>query len=86
MKSLKEMLHNKVVRFVHYNNGELVYTTECGFEFPVPIDDVGTAYMLNEDKAMLFMRWVRIAVLEHYKTQELKENAVNGQIKAERDS
>ena len=77
MKSLKEMLHNKVVRFVHYNNGVLTYTTECGFEFPVPIEDVGTAYMLNEDKAMLFMRWVRIAVLEHYKLQELKEDAAN---------
>jgi hypothetical protein len=29
------------------------------FEFPVPIADVGTATFLAEDKAILFMRYIR---------------------------
>ena len=29
------------------------------FEFPVPISDIGTATFLAEDKALLFMRYIR---------------------------
>lgn len=57
--SLKEMVKNKVVKFQYYKEGELWYITECGFLFPVPIDDVGTASMNVSDKAILFMRWIR---------------------------
>lgn len=57
--SIKDMVKNKKVTFLFYKTGELWYTTECGFEFPVPIDDVGTAAMNAEDKAILFMRWIR---------------------------
>ena len=56
---VKDMIKNKKVRFLYYREGELWYTTECGFEFPVPISDVGTASMNAEDKAILFMRWIR---------------------------
>jgi hypothetical protein len=38
---------------------ELWYVTECGFKFPVPIEDVGTGVFAAEDKAVLFMRWIR---------------------------
>jgi len=31
-------------------------------EFPVPVEDVGDATMLDEDRAMLFMRWIRAAI------------------------
>lgn len=59
MNDVKSMVSdNKRVRFVHYANGELWYSTECGFEFPVPISDTGTAIFLAEDRAMLFMRWI----------------------------
>lgn len=61
---IKDMVKNKKVTFVHYVDGDLWYTTECGFVFPVPISDVGKATMLNEDKAMLFMRWIK----KHIKT------------------
>jgi hypothetical protein len=47
------------VRFRSYREGELWYETECGFVFPVPIDDLGGATMLHEDKAILFMRYIR---------------------------
>jgi len=60
MLTLKEMVTTgKKVRFSFYRDKELWYVTEDGFEFPVPIDDVGTATFLVEDKAILFMRWIR---------------------------
>jgi hypothetical protein len=58
--NLKEMVKdNKKVFFSYYRNGELWYVTECGFEFPVPTTDTGDAVFLNEDKALLFMRYIR---------------------------
>lgn len=58
--SVKEMVvNNKKVKFLRYQKGELWYVTECGFEFPVPINDCGDASFEKEDKAMLFMRWIR---------------------------
>lgn len=67
MKSLKDMVKgNKKVKFSFYREKELWYKTECGFEFPVPIDDVGGAIFMAEDKALLFMRYIR----KHLKTIE----------------
>jgi len=70
MNSVKDMVKDKQVTFLHYRENELWYTTECGFEFPVPIDDVGTAYMNAQDKAILYMRWIRkhLAMIEEAKT------------------
>lgn len=60
MSTLKEMVSSgKTVRFAFYRAKELWYVTECGFEFPVPIDDVGDATFLASDKALLFMRYIR---------------------------
>lgn len=33
--------------------------TYTKYQFPVPLEDVGTATLLNEDKAILYMRWIR---------------------------
>ena len=57
--SLVTMLKNKKVTFVKYFDGDLWYTTECGFEFPVPVVDTQGATFMAQDKAMLFMRYVR---------------------------
>ena len=58
--NLKSMvIDQKKVKFSFYRAGELWYITECGFEFPVPISDVGDGIFLAEDKAILFMRWIR---------------------------
>ena len=57
--SIKDMVKDKKVTFSHYCDGYLYYTTECGFKFPVPVSDIGTATFLNEDRAILFMRWIR---------------------------
>ena len=60
MLNIKDMVKdNKQVTFVHFKEGELWYRTEDGFEFPVPVADVGNATMLAKDKALLFMRYIR---------------------------
>lgn len=60
MSTLKEMVSGgKLVAFSHYRQKELWYKTECGFEFPVPIEDTGDGVFLATDKAMLFMRYIR---------------------------
>lgn len=61
----------KKVKFQYYRGGELIYATECGFEFPVPIKDAGTGIFKNEDKAILFMRWIRphIEEVNKWKTE-----------------
>lgn len=57
-----ELLKGRVkgrVYFVHYQDGNLIYTCEDGFEFPVPLNDAGHTRFLAQDKAMLYMRWIR---------------------------
>jgi hypothetical protein len=57
---IKDMVRDsKKVTFEFYRQKELWYKTECGFEFPVPIEDTGNGVFLKEDKAMLFMRYIR---------------------------
>lgn len=68
--NIKDMVSGgKKVQFMFYRQKELWYKTECGFEFPVPIEDTGDGVFLNEDKAMLFMRYIRkhIALIEEAK-------------------
>lgn len=60
--NIKDMIKDKKVKFVEYRRGELIYITECGFKFPVPIDDTGDGVFLPEDKAIIFMRYIRKAV------------------------
>jgi hypothetical protein len=59
MKTIIEMVKDKKVRFVYYRDENLYYETECRFRFPVSIKDIGNATFLAEDKAMLFMRYIR---------------------------
>lgn len=71
MTDLKDMVRDgKKVVFQYYKDGQLFYQTECGFEFPVPVTDIGNATFLAEDKAMLFMRYIR----KHLKALEEKIN------------
>ncbi|WP_035193309.1 hypothetical protein [Acidithiobacillus ferrivorans] len=72
MNTIKDMVKDgRKVIFTRFKEGQLWYMTECGFEFPVPVDDTGTATFLPEDKAMLFMRYIRkyIAFLERAKAE-----------------
>ena len=56
---ITELVKNKAAHFVHYRDGHFIYQTEDGFQFPVPLADIGTATLLAEDKALFFMRWIR---------------------------
>ena len=49
----------KTVQFVYYRDGELWYKTAHDELFAVPIDDIGTATFMAEDKAIFFMRYMR---------------------------
>jgi hypothetical protein len=65
--TIKDMVAGgKKVQFMFYRQKELWYKTECGFEFPVPIEDTGDGIFLSEDKAILFMRYIRkhLAMIE----------------------
>lgn len=60
MNSIREMVSDgKTVKFIYYRHNNLWYTTECGFEFPVPTDDIGDATFGHTEKAMLLMRYIR---------------------------
>jgi hypothetical protein len=56
--TLKDHIKGKV-RFQFYRAGHLYYQTETGITFPVPIEDIGEATFAAEDKALLFMRYIR---------------------------
>jgi len=77
MNTIKEMVKDKKkVRFSFYRDSELWYKTECGFEFPVPIREIGNATFLAEDKAILFMRYIRkhIEMLEKEKAHYVEND------------
>ena len=58
MSELKRHVAGQV-HFEFYRDGNLWYRTDSGLSFPVPVDDIGTATFKRDDKALLFMRYVR---------------------------
>ena len=63
--TLKEIVRENTVAFSHYRKGFFYYTVivkDVKYCFPVPIDDIGDATLLNYDKASLFMRYIRKAI------------------------
>lgn len=59
LPKLKDLVKDKKVFFHFYREGELWYITEDGFEFPIPPDDMRGAIFRREDKAIIFMRFIR---------------------------
>lgn len=60
MSELKDLVSaGKSVHFVKYRKGELHYVTTDGFNFVVPVEDCGDGTFYAQDKAMLFMRYIR---------------------------
>ncbi len=67
MKLLEIVKDNKVV-FEFLRAGIAYYkvnVNEESWRFPVPLDDIGEATLLNEDKAIIFMRYIRKAINEN---------------------
>lgn len=66
---IKEIVKDNVVRFSKYRQGVVYYSVRVPSEgldylFPVPLADIGDATLLAEDKAMVFMRYIRKALEE----------------------
>ena len=60
MINVKEhVIDNQKVHFEFYRSGTLYYRTDKGLLFEVPASEAGDACWLNEDKAILFMRYIR---------------------------
>ena len=71
--NIKELIKGNFVKFDSYRQGNFYYkvavsnqATQQGesitYLFIVPVDDIGTATLLSEDKAITFMRWIRKAI------------------------
>jgi hypothetical protein len=68
--TVKDLVKDHRVKFQFYRAGELWYSVvDTNFLFPVPISDVGDATFLSEDKAILFMRYIR-PYLEKLQSEE----------------
>lgn len=66
--NIVDIVRDNTVRFVRYRQGIAYYgvnvPTEGYFMFPVPLDDIGDATLELEDKAILFMRYIKRAMGE----------------------
>ncbi len=55
---LKELIVGKKAKFVEFHSETLFYDIE-GFRFPVPIYELQGASVKSEEKASVFLRWVK---------------------------
>ncbi len=67
--SIKLIVTDNSVRFVKYRQGIAYYAVHvkehaADYVFPVPLSDIGDATLLATDKAITFMRYIRIAIAE----------------------
>ena len=64
--NIKDIVKNKnPCTFQNFRKGHLWYKTDCGFEFPVPVDP--------EEKPMLMMRYIK----KHLKALEDELKKIN---------
>lgn len=66
---LKAFVSNRenMVEFSFFRQGYFYYevqdyNTGVEYNFPIPIEDIGTATLKARDKAITFMRWIRKAI------------------------
>ncbi len=63
--NIKDIVKNNTVRFVRYRQGIAYYGVNVpsagAYVFPVPLEDIGDATLELEDKAILFMRYIKRA-------------------------
>lgn len=57
--NIKKLIKDQSAHFVRYQNQELWYVTDNGFEFPIAIADVGGARINSEEKAIFLMTYIR---------------------------
>lgn len=59
MKLIDMVKDKQKVRFLYFRLGEMWYSTENGFAFPVPVAEVDNATLSPEEPAMLFMKFIK---------------------------
>jgi hypothetical protein len=67
--NVKDIVKDNRVRFLRYRQGVMYYSVATPGSsgehmFPVPLSDVGDATLHAEDKAIIFMRYIRKAIEE----------------------
>jgi hypothetical protein len=74
MLNIKDLVKDKKVKFLFYRARELWYEVEgTNFRFSVDINDTGDAAFLPEDKAIIFMRYIRKSLEAQEKEQYLQK-------------
>jgi hypothetical protein len=62
---IKDIVKNNIARFSFYRAGYAFYEVEVAgrkYKFPVSLEDLGTATLLAEHKAITLMRYIRKAL------------------------
>jgi hypothetical protein len=67
--NIKDIVKGNQVRFLRYRQGVMYYCVAVPgvpneFMFPVPLADAGDATLEAQEKAILFMRYIRKAIEE----------------------
>jgi hypothetical protein len=67
--NVKDIVKDNRVRFLRYPQGVMYYSVAAPgasseHMFPVPLGDIGDATLHAEDKAIIFMRYIRKAIEE----------------------
>lgn len=63
--NLTTIVKDNKVMFSHLRKGYAYYNVTVNgetFVFPVSLEDIGDATLLNEDKAIIFMRYIRKSI------------------------
>lgn len=64
--NIKDIVKDNTVRFVRYRKGIAYYgvnvPADGAYVFPVPLEDIGDATLELEDKAIMFMRYIKRAM------------------------
>ncbi len=65
---ITDIIKNNTVKYESFRQGFFYYTIDFQgetFQFTIPLDDIGTATMPKEDKAIYYMRWIKPALTEN---------------------
>jgi|HubBroStandDraft_5_1064220.scaffolds.fasta_scaffold694730_2 hypothetical protein len=67
--NIKDIVKDNQVRFLRYRQGVMYYSVSVPgvsqeHMFPVPVADVGDATLEAQEKAIMFMRYIRKAIEE----------------------
>jgi len=66
--NIKNIVKNNVARFSFYRAGHMYYEVAVDgqlYRFPVSLEDLGTATLVAEHKAITLMRYIRKALEDH---------------------